>query len=371
MTLCPYVSYMICLLVNPADKVHSRLLTATMAGRHQQCPLSPMDWEGSTQADAKPNQARQEAEEVLQLILDDVKNRCNHAHNPKQAAIDVEEQTMSILREHTAGIHREQLAKTSGTALQLPAKQGGPAVAHQGGSPAAAFLPFPHSSISKPPTAASMPPVRPKGSPAAVFLPSIHTGASEYSAAAPARYVHEGESPAAALPPFTHQRGRLVSYSDQAQRDHYAPGITWEIYNRHRSEDCGVVKDPPTANYIVKPPPQFESVNGRPFLCVICSSGFTRRLHVKDHFKYCVARNGNPQGYYWFDSPSILASYGPAGKELVTMSTRRINSEYQEQSKGKLVQGAANERVLPKCYVPEDEWPAYQEWRKSLGETKL
>ena len=48
-----------------------------------------------------------------------------------------------------------------------------------------------------------------------------------------------------------------------------------------------------------------------PFHCPICDCKFDRYHSVKSHFPSCVKRNGNPEGKYWLDHPSLRGWRGP------------------------------------------------------------
>ncbi|KAL9599721.1 MAG: hypothetical protein Q9179_003474 [Wetmoreana sp. 5 TL-2023] len=235
-----------------------------MAALEQYRPPTPMDHEESGRIDATEIESRKEAENILEILLIDVRNRYEIAerHFKGEATKMIEEHVDMLLREHAASI---RLAKGVEAALKPSTKQ--------------------------------------------------------------------GHSPAAA----------------------------------------------PTANHVIKRPPQFGTNNPRPFKCAICDGTFTQRRHVKDHFQYCVARNGNPDARHWFDSPSILATYRPDWKGTVAITNRYNHHDKatgdvpKQKLDRKVVQGSGNAcgPVMPKSYIPEDEWVAYREWRKGLGDKRL
>lgn len=103
--------------------------------------------------------------------------------------------------------------------------------------------------------------------------------------------------------------GPAAPYSDLPDWTLYAPGIDIQLYKQLCTEDCGVVRPLPSTNHVVKLPPQEDLGIPRPFICVICGSGFTGPYHAADHFKTCVRENGNPKGFHWFDSESIMEYY--------------------------------------------------------------
>ncbi|KAL8721698.1 MAG: hypothetical protein Q9181_007652 [Wetmoreana brouardii] len=316
---------------------HSHPSIMAMAALEQDRPPTPMDYEESGRIFATETES---TEEVLQILLNDVKNRYERAehHFKGQADKIIEEQVDSMLREHAASL---QLAKGVETAFEPSTEQG-------------------HS-------------------PAAVPLSSVNMGMSGSPAASTQPSANHISSPAGASRPSVHEGETQADHTGSSKGDEYAPGIPWVLYNRIRTKDCGVVKAPPTANHVIKPPPQFGNNNPRPFKCAICDCTFTQRRHVKDHFQYCVARNGNPDGRHWFDSPSILVTYRPDWKGTVAIN-KRYN--HDDKAKGdvpkqkldrKVVQGSgkANEQAMPMCFIPEGEWVAYQKWRRGFGDKNL
>jgi len=57
-------------------------------------------------------------------------------------------------------------------------------------------------------------------------------------------------------------------------------------------------------------------------LCARCEGGLLDRRSVRDHFKNCVRKNGNPNGLYWFDHPSIKISEMEKFKETTVVKRR-------------------------------------------------
>ena len=96
----------------------------------------------------------------------------------------------------------------------------------------------------------------------------------------------------------------------QSEGEEYAPGISYDMYLRMRTEMCGKVT--PSTLAPGQPPVQrmVHTATPRPFICPICRQGRTRVMHVEAHFAQCAKINGNPHGLHWFDHPTTLDYYG-------------------------------------------------------------
>lgn len=70
-----------------------------------------------------------------------------------------------------------------------------------------------------------------------------------------------------------------------------------------------------------------------PYSCVICDKPDKTVGHLKSHFFGCVHKNGNPNGYNWFDSPAILSEWQrQVNKRSVLLSSQCITVKDTDDS---------------------------------------
>lgn len=101
------------------------------------------------------------------------------------------------------------------------------------------------------------------------------------------------------------------------------------------TEACGIVTPSRLA------PGQAPTQSGlnrasNPFHCPICDSKFDRRHSVKTHFSSCVRKNGNPQGKFWLDHPSLSSYKGPRREKSMYYFDRK---GYYAMKEGSLPEG--------------------------------
>ncbi|KAL8702151.1 MAG: hypothetical protein Q9201_004543, partial [Fulgogasparrea decipioides] len=141
-----------------------------MAALEQYRPPTPMDHEESGRIDATEIESRKEAENILEILLIDVRNRYEIAerHFKGEATKMIEEHVDMLLREHAASI---RLAKGVEAALKPSTKQG-----H---SPAVIPLPSVNMGMSGSPAAITRPSATHITTPAGVSRPSVHEGEAQ------------------------------------------------------------------------------------------------------------------------------------------------------------------------------------------------
>ncbi|KAL8721486.1 MAG: hypothetical protein Q9225_001831 [Loekoesia sp. 1 TL-2023] len=102
--------------------------------------------------------------------------------------------------------------------------------------------------------------------------------------------------------------GPAAPYGDLPDDDYYAPGISIHTYKTLCTSYCGrVIPSKLKGGEAPQLPRQKSESTETDVRCIICGAGYegpNRRYHVEQHFPICVKRNGNPEGYHWFDSPA-------------------------------------------------------------------
>lgn len=65
--------------------------------------------------------------------------------------------------------------------------------------------------------------------------------------------------------------------------------------------------------------------------CPICESRFNRYRSVTTHFKSCAKKNGNPEGKFWLDHPSLSLWRGPRLDKSLYMTDRPAYNALKDQ----------------------------------------
>ncbi|KAI4121724.1 MAG: hypothetical protein LQ347_006763, partial [Umbilicaria vellea] len=102
--------------------------------------------------------------------------------------------------------------------------------------------------------------------------------------------------------------------------------------SRIYTDVCGVV----TPSKV--PPGGAPATNGHnnaqdTLQCPICESRFDRYRSVTTHFKTCVERNGNPEGKFWLDHPSLSRWRGPRFDQGLYMKNRPAYDALKHQER--------------------------------------
>ena len=96
-------------------------------------------------------------------------------------------------------------------------------------------------------------------------------------------------------------------------------------FNRRTGENgltpvCGIIT-PFIATPVAK-----ENKKGA-FCCPRCLGQFTRPRTVKDHFRTCATKHGNPRGLRWFDHPTLIRSQNHVVKKMTTIREEKEAEE--------------------------------------------
>lgn len=123
------------------------------------------------------------------------------------------------------------------------------------------------------------------------------------------------------------------------------PGLT--IYGQKIYTDvCGIVTPSRLAPGRA---PRKAGLNrpNDPFHCPICDSRFDRVRSVTSHFRACVRVNGNPEGKFWLDHPSMGVWRGPRNDRGLYMTNRPA----WNAMKYRLLAPAPLRHVIPKPHL--------------------